>query len=63
MAFLEAKFGPCAPFGDSRIHGFFDHSGADTLGCLYTFPVVVETIGYNGFGPVFVGSHLLRRQS
>lgn len=61
MAFLEAKFGPCAPFGDSRIDRFFDYGGADTLGCLYTFPIIIETIGYDGLGAVFICSHLLRR--
>ena len=55
MALLEAELGPGLALGDAWIHRFFDDCSSDAPGCLYFLAIVVEAVGDDGFGTIFVG--------
>lgn len=55
VALFPAELGPRPPLGDAGVDSFLDDSGADATGRFHLFAVVVESIGDDGFGAVFVG--------
>ena len=62
MSLLEAELGPAAPGGDGRVDGLTDDGGADAAGSFDTLAVVVEAVGNDGFGAVFIGGNGLGRK-
>ena len=54
MALFEPEFCPALALGDARVDLFCDDGGADAAGGFDAFAVIVEAIGYYGFGAVFV---------
>lgn len=60
VALFEPEFRPAFALGDARVDILFDDGGADAAGGLDSFAVVVEAVGDDGFGPVFVRGHDLR---
>ena len=54
VAFFEPEFRPAFALGHARVHVFFDDGAADASGGLDAFAVVVESVGDDGFGAVFV---------
>ena len=63
MSFLEPEFRPRTTFGDAGVDGFTGDGGADTTGGLDTLAFVVEAVGNDGLGTVFVGGDLLWRET
>ena len=63
MALFEPKLGPAFALGDPGVDVFLDNGGADASGSFDSFAVVVETVGDDGFGAVFVRRHGLRGQA
>ena len=63
MALFETELGPAFALGDAGVDVFLDDGGADAAGSFDSFAVVVETVGDDGFGAVFVGRHGLRGQA
>ena len=55
MTLFEPKFGPGFSFGHSRVDVFFDDCRSDPSCTLDFFPVVVETVGDDCLGAIFVG--------
>ena len=55
VSLLEAELGPAAPRGDGGVDGLADDGGADAAGGLNALAVVVEAVGDDGLGAVFVG--------
>lgn len=60
VALLEAKFGPGSPLGHLRVDMFTDNGGLDPAGDLHFLVIIVEPVGDDGLGAVFVRDHLLR---
>lgn len=60
VALLETELGPRAALGDLRVDVFADHRGLDAAGNLHFLVVIVEAVGDDGLGAIFVGDHLLR---
>lgn len=60
VALLETELGPRAALGDLRVDVFADHGGLDAAGNLHFLVVIVEAVGDDGLGAIFVGDHLLR---
>lgn len=54
VAFFETEFRPGFALGDTGVDIFFDDGGADAAGGFDAFAVVVEAVGCNSFGAVFV---------
>lgn len=54
MAFFEAEFRPGAPFRHGGVDGFADDGGADAPGGFHLFAGIVEGVGDDRFGAVFV---------
>ena len=54
MSFLKAEFGPGFALGDPGIDVFFDDSGADATYGLDTLAIIIEAVGCDGLGVVFV---------
>ena len=62
MALFEPEFRPAFALRDAGVDVFFDDGGAYAAGGFDAFTVVVETVGNNGFGAVFVRGYGLRRE-
>ena len=62
VALFEAELGPALALGDTGVDVFFDDGGADAAGGFDALTVVVEPVGYNGFGAVFVRGYGLGGQ-
>lgn len=62
VTFFAAELSPGAPLGDTRIDGFLDNRGSDAAGGFHFFAVVVEAVGDDGFGAIFVRGDLLWRE-
>ena len=62
MTLFEAELGPALALGDAGVDVFFDDGGADAAGGFDALAVVVEAVGYNGFGAVFVRGYGLGGQ-
>lgn len=60
VALFEPELRPAFALGDARVDVFLDDGGADATGGLDPFAVVVEAVGDDGFGPVFVRGDGLR---
>lgn len=63
VALFQPELGPPPAFGDARVDGFAHDGGADAAGRLDLFAGIVEGVGDDGFGAVFVGRDGLRRES
>lgn len=60
VALLVSELFPFAAFGDLGVDVFTDHCGLNPAGDLHFLVVIVETVGDDGLGAVFVRDHLLR---
>ena len=60
VALLETELGPRPALGDLRVDMFTDDVGLDAAGDLHFLVVIVEAVGDDGLGAVFVRGHLLR---
>lgn len=62
VPFLQPEFRPCFAFGDPWVDVLLHDRRADSSRGFHFFAVVVEAVGYDGFGAVFVGGDLLGRE-
>jgi hypothetical protein len=60
VTLLETELGPRAALGDLRVDVFANDGGLDASGNLHFLVVIVEAVGDDGLGAIFVGDHLLR---
>jgi len=60
VALLETELGPRPALGHLRVDVFADDGGLDAAGNLHFLVVIVEAVGDDGLGAIFVGDHLLR---
>ncbi len=54
VSFFHAEFCPAFTFGDARIYFLCFDGGADTACGLYSLAFVVEAVGHDIFGAIFV---------
>lgn len=60
VALLEAELCPRSSLGHPGVDMFADNGGLDAAGDFHFLVLIVEAVGDDGFGAVFVRDHLLR---
>jgi hypothetical protein len=60
VSLLETELGPRPALGHLRVDVFANDGGLDAAGNLHFLVVIVEAVGDDGLGAIFVGDHLLR---
>lgn len=60
VSLLETELGPRPALGDLGVDVFANGGGLDPAGDLHFLVVIVEAVGDNGLGAIFVGDHFLR---
>lgn len=62
ISLLETELGPCFSLRHSRVDVFLYNGGADSACGFHFLAIVVKTVGYDGFGAIFICEYLLGRK-
>lgn len=57
VVFLETKLGPCSSLGHARVDSLANDSGTNATCCFDLFAFVVDRVGDNRLGAIFVGCY------